>query len=490
MAIIRVGKAMPEWAWFEDPYDQDSLKLDVKKQGRAVYEDSAGAQIVLIGSNISYKGDRIVGGKVTEVYFLDKHGGTLITVKGGNYNADPLTDGLENSVSLWAFMSALTAGDDRIYGGTKGVDLNFGDNRGDDLIVAGSGGTNIEGSKGNDTMRGGAGWDSLSFQDTYWRGDDKQGIKLDAAAGTIIDSWGDKDKFDNRFEEFRGSVYADIMKGSSRNEAFMGMKGKDIIDGGKGWDEVRYHRDEHYDGKKGIVADLARGRITDGFGNIDTVKNIEAVYGTYKADSFIGDDHNNQFRGLSGVDSFNGGKGKDEVSFSWWEDLGQHGVNVDLTRSTNQIQDDGFGNRETVKSIEALSGGEFADKLQLGSHGGWARGGGGNDILTGGAAGDSLGGDDGNDTFVFVSAAKIGTLAGAHSRIEDFEQGNDKVDLTAIGGLSFIGTDGFSHTAGELRYEQSGGSTFLLGDTDGDGSADFALQLVGTFTIAGADLSL
>lgn len=490
MAKMRVGNAVPEWVWFEDFYDEASLKLDTHSKSKAVYEDKNGFDIVLSGKNLDFSGKNIKSGQVESVQFLDDHGKTLISVTGGDYNAHKLSEALLKHGSLWEFMTLLTAGDDKIYGSKVGFDLDFGLNDGNDLIVAGSGGSNIEGSKGNDTMKGGAGWDSISFGDTDWRSDDKHGIKLDAAKGTIFDSWGDKDKFDNKFEEYQGSVYADVLKGSKRDEAFMGLKGKDIIDGGGGWDEVRYHRDQRYNGDDGIVANLVTGKVRDGFGNIDSVKNIEAVYGTYFDDKFTGDKHDNQFRGLSGVDSFDGGKGTDQVNFDWWENLGQHGVDVDLTLTTGQIKDDGFGNVETTKGIEALGGSNFADKLKLGADGGWAWGGDGKDVLTAGIAGDWLGGAGGNDTFVFLSAAAIGTRTGKHCWVDDFSEGHDQLDLSAISGLSFIGDDAFGNVAGELRFQKFANHTFVLGDTDGDGTADFALELNGAVDLKAGDLVL
>jgi hypothetical protein len=47
-----------------------------------------------------------------------------------------------------------------------------------------------------------------------------------------------------------------------------------------------------------------------------------------------------------------------------------------------------------------------------------------------------------------------------------------------------------SGTAGELRYEISGGDTYVYGDSDGDGSADFVIMLAGSHAMAGADIGL
>lgn len=486
MATIKVGNAMPEYGWFEDFYDEGSLKLVTKKSGIAIYEDHDGSQIVLHGNGFSYNGSRITGGTIKGVDFLDEHGGTLIAVTGGKFDADKTTDALENTPNLWDFMTALTAGNDRIYGSNVGSDLNFGENHGNDLIVAGKGGASIAGSEGNDTMKGGAGWDSITFADTFWRSDDKHGIALDAAKGTILDSWGDKDKFDNKFEQFEGSVYSDVMKGSKRDESFRGLKGDDVIDGGGGYDEVQYHRDAHYHGNHGIVANLLTGKIKDGFGDVDHVKNIEAVFGTYKNDKFIGDNHDDRFRGLSGVDTFDGGKGTDQVDFDWWEDLGQHGVKADLSRNKNQIIDDGFGNTETTKSIEALSGSTFDDVLKLGKSNGWVWANDGDDTLIAGIGSQWFGGAGGADTFQFDTVAALK----GKDFIDDFSHAEgDVIDLSGVGGLVFQGTDHFSGTAGELYYV-AGKETKVFGDIDGDKKADFELIIGDRVNLVGSDFIL
>ena len=54
----------------------------------------------------------------------------------------------------------------------------------------------------------------------------------------------------------------------------------------------------------------------------------------------------------------------------------------------------------------------------------------------------------------------------------------------------FIGTDGFHKKAGELRYETKKNDTFIYGDTDGDGKANFVIELDGHFKLTGNDFIL
>ena len=46
--------------------------------------------------------------------------------------------------------------------------------------------------------------------------------------------------------------------------------------------------------------------------------------------------------------------------------------------------------------------------------------------------------------------------------------------------FAFIGTAAFSNIKGELRVEQSGSSAIVMGDVNGDGAADFEIELLDT----------
>jgi hypothetical protein len=125
-------------------------------------------------------------------------------------------------------------------------------------------------------------------------------------------------------------------------------------------------------------------------------------------------------------------------------------------------------------------------------------GGSGNDTITGGLGADELTGGVGADKFVYNSAAESG--AGASDVIKDFSRSQgDKINLNAIdanvnvGGnqnFQFIGTAAFSHVAGQLRFEQVNGSTFVSGDVNGDGVADFLIQLEGLVPLISSDFVL
>lgn len=121
-------------------------------------------------------------------------------------------------------------------------------------------------------------------------------------------------------------------------------------------------------------------------------------------------------------------------------------------------------------------------------------GGQGRDVLNGGAGADVLTGNGGADRFVFASIA-----AAKADRIADFNAAQD--DLIVLTGIdanstragnqafTFIGDAAFS-SAGEVRAVISGGQTFLTGDVNGDGKADFRITLTGAHTLTADDFLL
>jgi Ca2+-binding RTX toxin-like protein len=120
-------------------------------------------------------------------------------------------------------------------------------------------------------------------------------------------------------------------------------------------------------------------------------------------------------------------------------------------------------------------------------------------MLIGGAGTDHMTGGAGNDMFAFANGDFGGATTATADEIVDFTSGQDTIDLSAVdansllGGdqaFAFIGTAAFSNTAGELRYEQLSGNTYLTGDTNGDGIADFMVKVDGSHVFTGGDFGL
>lgn len=147
---------------------------------------------------------------------------------------------------------------------------------------------------------------------------------------------------------------------------------------------------------------------------------------------------------------------------------------------------------------DKISGGNGNDRLYGDNGNDTLKGDAGNDRLEGGAGADKLYGGAGADTFVFRS--KTDSTTSAPDKIYDFSRAEkDKIDLSAFDAntvktgeqdFSFIGTQKFHKVAGELRYEKSGGDTFIYGDIDGNGKADFKIVLDTSMSLLKGDFIL
>ena len=146
----------------------------------------------------------------------------------------------------------------------------------------------------------------------------------------------------------------------------------------------------------------------------------------------------------------------------------------------------------------ALSGMAANDRIYGGAGADSLDGGEGNDYLEGGAGQDEFAGGAGKDYFVFRDGDFGGATAESADRILDFAYG-DRISLGPVDanttlagnqGFAFIGDAEFTSIAGQLRYEQVDGNTFLSGDTNGDGLADFMIRLDGLHMLGSGDLLL
>lgn len=135
---------------------------------------------------------------------------------------------------------------------------------------------------------------------------------------------------------------------------------------------------------------------------------------------------------------------------------------------------------------DVLNGGYGNDRIY---------GGAGDDSVAGGRGRDILRGEAGADEFYFSSAADSPKGAG-RDVIADFSRAQgDHIDLTffdanalarGVQDFRFIGGQGFSGHAGELRFAAG----VLAGDTDGDRVAEFEVAVTGVGALSRADFLL
>lgn len=194
-----------------------------------------------------------------------------------------------------------------------------------------------------------------------------------------------------------------------------------------------------------------------------TISDDEApIHGTSGVDRLNGTDFEDRIYGAGGNDVLRGGRGNDRL----YGDAGNDKLYGDA------------GN-------DLINGGKGNDLME---------GGAGEDELNGGRGRDRMSGDAGVDTFVFRSITES-VRGSARDVIQDFSRRDDLIDLSDIDAnasrrgdqkFSFIGSKAFSDHSGELRFK----SGILSGDTDGDGRADFEIEVAGVGQLSAADFLL
>lgn len=278
---------------------------------------------------------------------------------------------------------------DSMAPGWDGDDIFTG--YGQDTVKAGKGNDFITDYYGKDEYNGGKGWDTLSYDESFWVPHLAiKGIKVDLSEGKITGYDGMVDTVKN-IEGVRGTFKKDSFIGDKNDNHFMGLQGKDVIDGGKGFDIASYRRDALRGGTDGIKADLKEGIVIDGFGHNDKVKNIEGIQGTDTNDVFVDNKKRNGFDGRDGDDLFTFGKGNDWVS-------GGSGADTFRFKSTFDL--------DTIRDFE-----DGIDRIQIAGVSGW---------------GDLTVSEDGDDTVIMV-----GDVGGNQLRLENF-------DSSDISGADFI----------------------------------------------------
>jgi Ca2+-binding RTX toxin-like protein len=243
------------------------------------------------------------------------------------------------------------------------------------------------------------------------------------------------------------------------------------------------------------MARIVFGDITGGinFDNLDVSALLDYDhYSVTKTSLKVYDDKQNYFQIVGkNLDAETAGGHVVDVTgtltFAAWKIHGQpamvvHGLHADahdLFAAVSNGDVDGFADL-VLGGNDTIIGTKFADTL-------W--GGGGKDRIVGGHGGDDLWGNAGADTFAFASVKDSTNGAGGQDTIHGFTA-KDIIELTGIdanehqsGNNSFVykGTDDFDGNTkhGELRYETAGSDTYVYGDTDGDGEANFTIHLTG-----------
>lgn len=310
-------------------------------------------------------------------------------------------------------------------------------------------------------------------------------------------------------DQLIGGAGDDRLFGGDGNDIFGIDSGKDVADGGAGLDLVAVA----FGGKTDVEIDL-RDTGFQKVGGGETIKliSIEGAYGGNGDDKLTGDAQANALSGNYGDDTLIGGAGDDTIYGGLGDDVlkggagedtlgfgssNDHGVTVSL--ANHGVQKIGEG-RDKIVGFENIRGTYYDDKLTGDDGFNHIEGGNGDDTINGGGGQDGLFGDSGDDVFLFkgkiVGVANIADFNdyGDHDLI-DLSGVDANIDLKGDQDFTFIGTSAFTGVAGQLRWSHFGNDPsrdiLVSGDTNGDGVADFNIQLtspVASLTIGDFDL--
>ncbi len=338
-------------------------------------------------------------------------------------------------------------GNDVMYGG-GGNDTMYG-GRGDDFLSGDRGNDWLAGGAGADTMMGGAG------NDTYIVDNRGDRVYETTAIGNAVDAGG--------IDTVRASVNFNM-------NAYAGVRFVEnlVLTGSDDLNGQGNVLDNH------LIGNSGNNRLLAGSGD-DLLQGLG------------GDD---VLRGGAGNDRLEGGAGNDTL-------LGESGNDVLLGGAGNDRLDGGRGDDLLIGGggDDVLIGGFGKDRLEGGAGNDRLIGGEGDDVLIGGTGRDILTGGAGADVFVFRSIAEAGNTAATRDVITDFERGLDRIDLSGIDAnlgqagnqsFSFIGSAGFTGSAGQLRFANG----VVSGDVNGNGQADFQIAVNGIALLAASDFVL
>lgn len=465
----------------------------------------------------SHGGDLLIGNNEANEFV----GGSASDTIDGGGGVDRVRYDLETGIGNYGINANLRTG--VVQAGYLGMDTLrdiewiVGSIR-DDTISGNADSNILEGYLGNDVMDGRGGIDTLSFFVSGFR------VSVDLAVTTRQYTIGAGFDTITNFENILGSRFDDTFFGDRRDNVIEGGAGADIIDGrgnGASGDTASYEQS----GAR-VIVDLTAGTASGGDATGDTLSNIENLTGSAHNDhltgsrignSLFGGSGKDVLKGLRGNDVLEGGDDQDRLFGGAGDDaliggLGQDTLNGGSNNDTliggvgHDRLDGGNGRDRLIgengnddlfgrQGADEINGNRGFDDLRGGSGDDTLRGGSGNDTITGGLGQDLLVGNSGEDIFVFTDLGES-TNDTSRDEIQDFELG-DQIDLSEVfeGELTFIGNAEFSGTtlgaSGELRVRDDGnGDSTIFIDTDGDGSADMRIFVLGYNSLVESDFML
>ena len=304
--------------------------------------------------------------------------------------------------------------------------------------------------------------------------------------GTIIKSNGLIDSI-TRITRFVGGSGADTVTGTTGDDVVEGEAGNDLIVGRSGFDFVGYGSFTASPAPSGgVVANLTTGQATDAYGGIDTLIDIEGVFG-----GGFGDDLTGRDLGFASRSFLQGGGGADTLrgaltGFTGADYTGDgNAVTVNLEFGTAT---DGSGATDTLVNINSARGSGFNDSI-VGNFGDdWLSGGNGNDVINGGDGDDRVLGDGGNDTLSGGSGVDVIT-GGAGQDSLTGGLGGDRFNFTLT---ATLGDHSSRATQDNITDFSVAEGDYIRLSTSGAARPDviYAGQVAGTYAALNSDIVL
>ncbi len=328
-------------------------------------------------------------------------------------------------------------------------------------------------------------------------------------------------------DSIAGTQFNDTINGNDGDDVLTGLFGNDFLAGNAGLDSL-FGGDGNDTIHGGDSADILRGG--NGLDVIDGDEGNDRISGNDGNDILNGGGNDDRLDGGAGDDVLNGGSGNDLLVGGGSGDIDQlNGGDGDDTYQVQDSADTVFelsnqgsdlirtgldyilpANVERLVILasarnatgnaldniivgtgggDTISGLNGADTLRGGAGLDTILGGSGMDRIDGGAGKDTMTGGADKDTFEFRFLTDFNATRATADVITDFDRAaGEKIQINLIDAntntpgdddFEWIAGNSFSGTAGELRFQQVGSSTFVEGDVNGDGSADLVIKLNG-----------
>jgi len=400
----------------------------------------------------------------------------------------PASAGVSVNLALAGPQNTVGGGIDTLISIENLIGSGFADtlrgNAGNNSLSGGNGDDRLLGGAGNDTLIGGAGYDRMyggTGDDTYTVSDATDFAYEDEGEGTDLVNA-------TINHQLRANV-ENLTLGGTANLIGEGNELGNVITGNSGANKLY-----GYDGDDSLIGQGGDDHLLGGSGN-DTLNGgtgYDRMYGGTGDDTYIVND-------TTDYAYEDASEGTDRVIASINHTLRDNVEQLELAGSSDLR---GYGNAENNlilgnSGANLLYGRDGDDSLDGGAGNDIVYGENGDDALDGGAGQDRFYGGTGADDFIFSDGDFAGMTSGTADRIHDFSQAEgDQISLAGVdadvglGGdqsFNFIGSGAFTGHAGELRTYQASGNTYVVGDTNGDGVADFMIRVDGLHSLQASD---